>query len=737
MPLQSFLIAPLKSGVQTNRKPWLIADDAYELLRNVYTWRGRVKKRIGARVMDQAQPQALQQQFTRLRANIGTTNGAGNLAGNTPVGVTPAIGQMFSIAGKYYIVNALGNPAALLQDGTTAVATYDTTTRAFVFVGAPAAAIVYFYPATPVMHIALYQQLPLQNERTIAFDTNLSYEYTQGLGWQRSGVATQGLWSGSNSDFHWTTNWRGVGASSYLMFVVNNVAADGIQYFDGTDWFVMPPPAINAAGDTLITALIIEVFKGFLIAFNTLENITPGPVATRFANRIRWSKQGSPLDVDSWRDDIDGLGDFINAPTREAIVSVQSLKDRLIVFFENSTYELVYTGNLVLPFDLQKINTELGVESTHSTIPFDKVVMGMGSTGVHACTGLNVERIDQDIPSTVFDIVNVNNGPLRVHGIRDYYEELAYWTYPSNSQVHKDNNVFPNRMLVMDYTAGTWAFFDDSITTFGYFFLQDNYLIWQNIFEQWQNMDMAWNAGQGYNLFRAVLAGNQEGWTFIMMPDTSTNSMSLQITDMTPLANSVTLTVINHNINKKSPYIFLSNIQSTGTLSTLNGTIQEAVYISANQIRINVPGLVGVYQTGGTIERVAQIQILTKQYQFFPDTGERCFIAYADFYVDRTSSGKILVDYVSSTSALSTVTQAQLSGALLGTNILETSPYPTKPWEQTQEQFWHRIYFQQDGETVGLSIYHSNSQMLDGSARNNGFVINAAQYYASPTSSYI
>ena len=43
--------------------------------------------------------------------------------------------------------------------------------------------------------------------------------------------------------------------------------------------------------------------------------------------------------------------------TDEQIISCEFIKDRLIVFFERSTWELAYTGNEVLPFIWQKINT--------------------------------------------------------------------------------------------------------------------------------------------------------------------------------------------------------------------------------------------------------------------------------------------------------------------------------------------------------------------------------------------
>jgi hypothetical protein len=735
MPLQPFLIAPLKSGTQTNPKPWLIADDAYQLLQNVYCWRSRIKKRIGARVMDTSQPDAVQQQFTRLRINIFTTDGGGNVNVKVP-GSVFKVGQMFSIGTDYFTVVTLGTPGVMITNSATAILyTFNTTTGFVDITDSFADTIVYFYPAEPVMHIGLFQKLGIDTEITIAFDTQFSYQYTLGIGWQRSGTA-QGLWTGNNSQFHTSANWRGTNSNSLLLFVVNNKPADGIQYYDGANWATLAPPVTDAAGNTITTALIVFVFKGRLLLFNTQEVISAAPQT--FQNRVRISQLGSPLEVDAWRDDIEGKGDFIDAPTTESITSVQALKDRLIVFFENSTYELVFTDNNVQPFVFQKINTELGVESTHSIIAFDKVVLGMGSTGVHACNGLNVDRIDSLIPQTIFDIANENNGPSRVHGIRDYYEEVVYWTYPSDDAQFQQNNVYPNRMLLMDYINQTWAFFDDSITTFGYFYLQQNLLIWANIKLTWSEMNMAWSAGEQYDLFRAVIAGNQEGWTFIMTADLSRNCMSLQITNITVNALNVVLTVIDHNIVPTAPFIFIDNIQAGGsTLEDLNGTIQQAIYISNTQIQINIAGLAGVYLGGGTIERVSQIMIQTKQYNFFPQEGRNCFLGYADFYVDKTPSGQITVDYQINDSDVSMLTDAANSGALIGTGILETSAYAFVPFEAVANQLWHRIYFQSDGNVVQIVMYWSTAQTLNLQSIQNNFVLNAVQYWAQPTSPYV
>ena len=116
---------------------------------------------------------------------------------------------------------------------------------------------------------------------------------------------------------------------------------------------------------------------------------------------------GSPLDSSAWRQDLAGSGNALDASTTEAIITVEFVKDRLIVFFERSTWELVYTGNQAYPFNWQQINTELGAESTFSIVPFDKICIGVGNVGIHACNGANVERIDEKIPDTVFDIHNV------------------------------------------------------------------------------------------------------------------------------------------------------------------------------------------------------------------------------------------------------------------------------------------------------------------------------------------
>ena len=62
---------------------------------------------------------------------------------------------------------------------------------------------------------------------------------------------------------------------------------------------------------------------------------------------------------------------LLDAATEEGIVSCAFLNDRLIVQFERSTWEIVYSQNAAEPFYWQKLNQGLGSQSTFSTVLLD------------------------------------------------------------------------------------------------------------------------------------------------------------------------------------------------------------------------------------------------------------------------------------------------------------------------------------------------------------------------------
>lgn len=744
MAYDRFLIAPFESGMVTNARPWIIPDDAFEDIANAYVFRGRVRKRFGSRFMGTgwSSPQT-EPLFSRLRINLGNTDGSGNFSATVP-GAIFQVGQMFSIGTQIFTVVVAGTPGVMLTTGAATVHTYNTTNGAVVINGAAVVAAVWFYPAQPVMGFVIYEVGPTLDSPTYAFDTQFAYIFAGGF-WQRSGSGSNPIWHGGDLNFFWSYNYRSNTPNINALFTTNFyvvnpngagtatddpiwVTTDGTTWtamIGGTNgWFFMPNGGAPHTGPFIQTALIIVAFKGRLILLNTIENNNGGGTGTNthFPNRARFSWSGSPFAANAWYEpgqtdnagNTWGGGDYIDATTAEEIVSAEFIKDRLIVYFEKSTWELAYTYNDSLPFVWQKINTELGSEATFSTVPFDKQVLTIGNTGVHACNGANVERIDNKIPNQIFRIVNKNAGVERVAGVRDYYAELVYWTFPSIEQ--NPNEVFPAKVLVYNYANGTWSFNDDCITTWGYFEQQEG-VTWASTTDTWQAANYTWGSGTVEAQFRQVIAGNQQGYTFIVDTNYGRNAQAMQITNMAYNAarDTVTLTIINHTLNV-TPYGDYVNIATpSGVTLSGFGIYKVVAYIDTNNVEVGpVTSFSGTYTGGGTAARVSNIQILTKQWNPYVDKSRNVYIARIDFGVQKTDAGQVTVDYYPSATELSMIYEGQQTGTIQGNGTLETSPYNPLyyPLEQVQDRLWHPIYFQTDGECIQLFIYMTQEQMV-------------------------
>jgi len=743
MSKDRFYIGPYdnSSGLDTSVKPYLIPDNAFAELKNAYVFRGRVKKRFGSRWMGNSQLES------RLRMNIGSTGASPStvsLPGTSAAGFTLAVGQIFSIGTDIFTITTLGAAAASLTTSTTITATIDSTaaTNTVTFTGAPNPSTVFWYPSLPVMGLITFESRNNNQETVVGFDRTFSYTYTDGTGWDYVSAGTN-TWTSSDSEFFWGTNWQGATSNLIRLFVTNFNATDGIRHFDGTTW-VTPTLQITGA-ITLGTARILIVFKGRLIALNTVENGTSYPF------RARYSAFGSPLAANAWREDIPGNGNSIDAGTQESIVSAEFIKDRLIVFFERSTWELAYTGNQIAPFTWQKLNTELGVESPFSVVPFDRFILGIGNVGIHACNGSNVERIDSKIPDKIFDIHNDNEGTNRVYGTRDYRVEMVYWAYPQNAD---SNFPFPTKVLVYNYATNTWSVNDDSITAFGFYQPTTPAaagVTWDSDTVTWDD-DESWGSGSNKALFRFVIGGNQEGYTFIVDPKVVVNAPVIQITNLSVTANLVTVTAINHNM-RQGDFIRIQGVQDTaGNLDTLlNGNIykitsdpQANAVPTPNSFQFifsNSAGdtLSGTYLGAGYMSRVSNIEILTKQYNPYSQQGRNVSIEKISFFVDKTFSGETTVDYFISSS----VTPLRGSASELGTGALEYFAFSDFPYEATSARLWRPVYFDAEGESVQFQLKMTDTQMttVDTDADNNqvapaleDFELHAMILHSDPTS---
>ena len=811
MAYDRFMIAPYDTGLKLDTKPWMSPENAFERLDNAYTWRGRVRKRVGSHVMNEAVDITEQQYYTRLRQQstpilVGTTSPAGALAGivpggryglnqwftigavtftvtsalagaqpmtrnpaggtthtfnigtgaynftgeaiNTPVyfypngpmqtdgagnatgffpGVSWQQGQMISVnivgaTVSYTAASNVPGPVNMISPG---VGTFDVTTGAYTIVGSLPNANIFFYPNTPVMGFCTYETGLVNDNPTYAFDTQFAYEFTGAIpAWRRLGLAA---WTGNETQFFWSSSWRGLDDSSNILFVTNFNVGDPIRYWDGLIWTDLVP--VVSTGTVLNTCRILVVFQNHLVALNGIEN------GAAFVNRAYWSAYNDPLTAANWNVDIPGGGGQLDAPTKESIITATIIKNRLIVYCAQSTWELVYLNNEVTPFRWEQLNSELGAQSTFSCINFDRNIIGIGSTGIHSCNGVTVERIDNDIPDEVYNMLDTETGVTRTCGIRDFKNEMIYWSVPRESKYLYDTSEYPNSILAYNYKNNSWSYFDDTVTAWGYYRKQTA-RTWADIDAEWQVYDETWDGGDLQNNPKLVMGGNHHGWTFLFDPDYNKNSMSLDIANIDPAA--LTFTVPLHNLPQIS-FVYIEN--STG-ITNINGLIYKVIATTANLLTIDLqPGQVapiGIYTGEAVLTRVSQINIQTKDFNFYVKDNRNTAIYKVDFLVNsnRTLQEKsqIFVECSPSYSQLGLVDSAITSGCILGTGVLGLEPYPTVPLEAFQDQFWHPVYVNAEGESVQFTIYYTYEQMIDPNIVFAGFQLQAMTIYAMPTS---
>ena len=758
MAYDKFLIAPIEVGLEKDLRPWLIPDDAFQELNNAYVFRGRVRKRFGTRQSGTGwTTDATQSLFSRLRISLTATDGAGAANGTVP-GVKFKVGQAFSIGTTVYTVAVLGVPGTMLStDLTTTTMTFNTTTGAYVFAGATPATTVYFYPSEPVMGLEQYYSGSINNQPAYAFDTQFCYAYTGGM-WVKMGPTAGSLWHGTDTDFFWACSYDGASVDKTIFYVtnffvknyngVNDATDDPIWYYDGSAWTAWTP-VIGPGAEKIQTARIIVPFKDRLVLLNTVERNNAGNLNINYTNRCRYSQNGSPLAANAFLEPNNtGYlgGGWVDAATEEEIISAEFIKDRLIVYFERSTWELAYTGNQILPFVWQKLNSELGSEATFSSVPFDKVVLTLGSTGVHACNGSNVERIDNKIPDEIFKIKNKNEGVMRVAGIRDFFTEMVYWTFPA-SDAATTATTYPNRVLVYNYKNSSWAYNDDCLTCFGYFEQQLD-KTWITTPQQWDDCLFTWNSGVIQAEARQVIAGNHQGFVLIVDPEIAKNEQSMQITNITFTdAFTASLKIYDHTL-QTGDFIKIYNTNFLVGAAKVSPVpkITQVTVVDKDTITVtSAPNLIAsifagvtssdTYKGGGTVARVSKISIVSKEWNPYVDKGKGVFLGKMVFAVQRTENGEITINYSPSSSGLDMIKEEKASISQLGTNILDTYAYDVIfPLEKEQSRLWHPVYLQADGDSITIRMYLSDTQMLDEDIAESGFQMEGIILFTQATS---
>ncbi len=761
MTYQPHHISGNSTGLVQSRQNFLLTEDAYPSLVNAFIFREQIRRKQGVLFLAR-----LQRSLTA--ASIGEISavGAGTFifnirdgligAGSITVAETNAefvpLNLSIVIPAVQTLTDASGTGQLTITGVgpiTAAILSYSTGNLILTFSGvlAPTVSNITgdYYPGLPVMGLRIEELQNSSFNNTIAFDTVYAYTYSSSLEiWQEFEPGT--TWTGANYEFFWSTNYW-VGVNNFKIFWVNN-NHDPIRFTNGQQfagWFDFTP-IINAGGGTLTNALCLLPFRGRFVAFNVTQAGSDGGI---FTNRIRWSAIGTPFtqaytsvtspfnpivtsfNATAWRDDIKGQGGFLDIPTSEDIVSVGFVRDNCVIYCERSTWQLRYTGKSIDPFQIEKVNSELGAESTFSTVQFDTSLVGVGDKGIVECDSYKSQRIDVKIPDLVFSFSNSNNGIRRVHGIRDFVSKLAYFTYPSEDSL----GTFPDNVLVYNYDNDSWAIFTDSFTCFGQFQLVSD-RTWLNTDFTWKEANFNWKDEPLGD--PAILAGNQQGFVLQLsnqIDGRTDNDVSLSITNITPHAATdqpTVITVPNHNL-KTGAVILITQIITATAFANLNNGVFGVVYVDDNNLELQIYNpsngqftinqidqITTPYIGLGKVSVIDNFSVVSKKFNFL-DQGQSIQFGYLDLLMNNAAgaiSVNVYADY-DDNETTNTLPQNEIdSGVGVGqpdlffNSVVSTSKSPYS--NLNGSKFWQRVVCPTRANFVTLEYTFSNAQLAAG-----------------------
>ena len=850
--LKPYLIAGSNSGLELDKKPFLLPDDGFPTLENAYVWRDRVKKREGLSYLGRLR-RALTGQ------DLGTTS-AGDTTNIANIFTTISItGENAEIAPGTLMITVAAPDTATFSDngdGTFTVTGKGSRDGSYVNYatgeinlmfdpvatgGAAITANIGYFPGLPAMGMIVRERSNQNFEQTLIWDTRYCYAF-DGTNFNEYLPSTATTWNGSNSQFFSGANFRGSDASVSTLFVTNfnlDAAGNPIRYTDGATWTDLEPfvastqvnnealgtvttpwtsfsgslananpvpgtvtitvsngtdptviftdvnrdgtlkgapntnsgtidydtLAINLTLDPALTddADVVVDYKygtnklfscrqlipyyGRLLAFYTFEGASRAS-SKEYYNRVRFSQIGDPTQTGAWDSTIFGRGGFIDAPTSQRIISVTFFKNTLIVYFERSTWQLRYVGDYGIPFVWERISSDFGSDSQFSSLLFDEGVLTVGNRAIVSSTSQSVERIDLKIPDVVFSFRNESFGTRRVHGIRDFQRELAFWSYVDANNTDAAQ-IFPNYSLVFNYRNNTWARFRNNITCYGTYY-DITGVSWDSTTTYWDDYETTWDDVANQTEFPLVICANQQGYVH-KYGYTSQDEKSLSITAIDRSGTYLTLTIKNHNL-MTGDLIYLENIVFINTANAmevtndLNDTVYEVRNITdggfdTDRIEIGkwdtsiqsydyefdyIPAEgSGTYVGGGTVRLLPRMNIATKDFNPFMKDGRQMKLGYVDFLTDAFSGGQVSINLYADT------TSSEKGNLIVGQQEMRTNQNPLFK-ETDYDIYWNRFFSTLFGQFISLQITYDDDQMNDIDIVNQTFVLNAMILWTKP-----
>ena len=608
-PLTPQLIAPYKTGLDTDIAPWLAPPDSFSEIVNMHVHHGSVEKRAGYTIFGSLEPDGATSAITAItNANPGQVTIVGHGYSTNDRVFIAAVGGMTAINDKIFVITKVDNDKFTINADTSGLNPYTAG-------GTSALCII---ADDRVMGITRYVKLSDGTHEIIAFSAKRAHVYnttTKIFDRLDAGVITMGS---GEFDFVWSINWQ-LGATATRLYYTNGITTtaaalgvDGIRYYDGTATTVefqptLSPPSVIAPNiRTLYGGKLLFVIGQRLVVLFTFES-TNAAASVSYPTRARWCAKKNP-DTTGWDDVTQGRGGFADAGTGEQIISARTLENKLIVFFTNSVWMLFPTADPGRAFRWKKLNDFRACGGKMASIGYDRYVVALGTRGITSTDGTETRRIDSRIEDFSIDEINTDMFQ-KVFCERDYNNRRWWTLYNDTDRINDENN----SSLIYDDESAAFSTYAININCLGYGSFSED-LTWAD-FSVDQNRDWDFTHFADQDFFEyfnqtgeeTLLGGSIYGDIFTMVSSASDNNEPIEAKLVTaswsPTKEEGTETQLNY-----LDIFVQSNTSTTATIeffkdtdkysyskSTLNflpdlgfiATVNDAT--QANPVSMNVP----------------------------------------------------------------------------------------------------------------------------------------------------
>lgn len=584
-----------------------------------------------------------------------------------------------------------------------------------------------------------------------------------------------------------------VSGTGIIQALTNTIATlagqtqDGIRYYTGDPtattglpvtnnlgWVNFAPPLTATFGGVaiaqyqqaiyyLVGALAILPFKDRLLFFSPYIQTSTG-TPLQLQDTVLWSWNGTPFyavtdqnntptqfavppnetsNQQGYYVDQTGFAGYLPAGIPQPISTISNNQDVLLIGFggDGRKTRFVYTGNDIQPFLFFNINSELPSQSTYSAVALDQGVIDIGQYGIAMTNQQSSERVDLDIPDSVFQIQAPNNGAQRVNAIRDFQQEWIYFSYPVGNSPWR----FPTQTFLFNYRDNTWAILYENFTAHGTY-RPTSKKSWKTLqFKSWNAWKEPWNSGVNSPQFPNIIAGNPQGYVLIKGEGTG-EGRSGTIYAISNSGGNAQITSTNHCVTYANQNTGVGDyllFQGCLGATSLNGIVGRVISTAdANTFVVDLPFPAGTYLGLGTFTRLSQPIIQTKQFPAYWQEGRQVRLSTQKYLLDATASAQVTLNINLSQDPDTAWNNPSVNvppNSLIYTQLLFTCPESSNaglspanynlqtPTAITQNQIWHRINTSLQGSTIQIGLTLSDSQMRNVSYATSEIALHAIQ----------